>query len=120
LPYLFTDHAYSELATYHASTAPSFATYLITGEVPPPSRRYGDEMDVDDEEYDEEEDEADIPETKIVLVPEHELECECPLMHALQISLIPFNHLASKSQFTHIFSTYVYALSPSPIRVSLV
>jgi hypothetical protein len=65
---------FSELATYHASSASSSATYLITVEVSPTKR-----MDVDDEEdeygFDEEDEEEDMPEMKIVLVGEDGLEC---------------------------------------------
>jgi hypothetical protein len=47
---------------------------LITGEIPPIKR-----MDVDDEEdeysFDEEDEEEDMPEMKIVLVGEDGLEC---------------------------------------------
>jgi hypothetical protein len=75
--------ARSELAAYHISSAPSCAMYLITGEVPPTRKSYDDEMDVDgdDERYlddydDEEDDEGFMPETKIVLVGEDNLECK--------------------------------------------
>ncbi|KIM74243.1 hypothetical protein PILCRDRAFT_828402 [Piloderma croceum F 1598] len=96
--------AKNELAAYHVSSPPSCATYLIMGEVPPTRKSYDDEMDVDggDEIYlddydDEEDDEGFMPQTKIVLVDEDNLE-------------------SSKSQFSRIFSTYIYALSPAPIR----
>ncbi|KIM86431.1 hypothetical protein PILCRDRAFT_4925 [Piloderma croceum F 1598] len=75
----------------------------MRNEVPPTRKGYDDEMDVDDDDekyldnYDEEEDEGFMPETKIVLVGDDNLE-------------------SSKSQFSCIFSTYIYALSPAPIR----
>ena len=64
----------SELATYHASSAPSSATYLITGEVPPVKRMAVDEEE-DEYGFDEDDEEGDIPEMKIVLVGEDGLEC---------------------------------------------
>jgi len=62
---------YSELAAYHASSASSCATYLITGEVPTARKSFGDEMDVDGDE-----DEVYMPEMRIVLVGDDNLECE--------------------------------------------
>jgi hypothetical protein len=61
----------SDLAAHHVSSAPSCATYLITGEVPPTRNSYDDEIYLDD--YD---DECFMPDTKIVLVGEDNLECE--------------------------------------------
>ena len=63
----------SELAMYHASSASS-ATYLITGEVPPVQRMAVDEEE-DEYGFDEDDEEEDIPEMKIVLVGEDGLEC---------------------------------------------
>jgi hypothetical protein len=71
----------SELASYHAASGSSSATYLITGEVIPVRKVYGDRMDVDGEEYDEDEDDEDdeygvLPETRVLLVSEEKFECE--------------------------------------------
>ena len=78
---------YSVLAAFHASSqssTPCFATYLLTGEVPYTSKRTietGNEMEVDDETAtdvgDDDEADEDVSLTKVVLVPEAELDRMC-------------------------------------------
>jgi len=83
-------------------------------------KSYDDKMDVDsdDEIYldyydDDDDDESFMPETKLVLVGEDNLESAlCPFLPLIQYKP------ASESQFSRIFSPYIYALSPAPIRVS--
>ena len=97
------------------------------GEVPPTKQSYDDEMDVDSDDakyldyYDDEEyDESYMPEKKIVLVGEDNLESAfCPFLPPLyrHTNLIQYKP-ASESQFSRIFFPCIYALSPAPIRVS--
>ncbi|KAG6891184.1 hypothetical protein C0995_008436 [Termitomyces sp. Mi166 len=97
----------SELSIYHEN-APyqsqiSYATYLVCGEIDPP---YVDEMNMDydegkDVEGDFEDDGDDVPQMKLLLVNELDLE----VMRS-----------DAKLQFTRINSIHVYSLSPSPLR----
>jgi hypothetical protein len=119
----------SELAVYHSEHAGSsdagYATYIIGGE-PRVSYLDGirdtDKMAVDDEEMDE--DSEDVPETKITLVREADLESARFLFDPASIipkPLFPIpTFVASKEQYARIHFVHVYSLSPSPIHVSII
>ncbi|CAL1700533.1 unnamed protein product [Somion occarium] len=102
--------AKNELATYHAtpqsSAEQSYATYIISGELfprassQPLSTEDDTQMDVDEpQEGQEDEPEVDsdlVPQVKITLVGEKDLE-------------------QAKTQYARIFSEHIYCLSPSPL-----
>ncbi|KAI0052277.1 hypothetical protein FA95DRAFT_1377918 [Auriscalpium vulgare] len=98
---LHVNDAKNELARFHASSSTGadtpHATYLVSGEPHVSSTEKpadADEMDVDDKD----EDDGDyVPETKIALVAEDDLE-------------------DVKAQYRRIWSLHIYSLSPSPIR----
>ncbi|KAG6897428.1 hypothetical protein C0992_001589 [Termitomyces sp. T32_za158] len=102
---LHVNTAKNELAVYHEN-APyrsqiSYATYLVCGEIDPPDV---DDMNMDygegtDAERDLEDDGDDVPQTKLLLVNEPDLD-------------------DAKSQFTRINSIHIYSLSPSQLRDS--
>ncbi|KAI0279539.1 DNA polymerase subunit Cdc27 [Russula brevipes] len=101
---IHVNQAKNELAHYHSEHAGSLdaahATYIIGGE---PcisyldSVRDADEMTVDHEGTDDGSGSEDVPETKITLISEADLE-------------------TSKEQYTRIHFVHIYSLSPSPIR----
>jgi len=78
-------------------------------------------MAVDGEEMDE--DSEDVPETKITLVREADLESALFLFAPASTIPKPFpipTFVASKEQYAHIHFVHVYSLSPSPIHVSII
>jgi len=77
-------------------------------------------MAIDDEEMDE--DSEDVPETKITLVREADLESARFLFVPASIIPKPFpipTFVASKDQYASIHFVHIYSLSPSPIHVSV-
>ncbi|KAH0582838.1 hypothetical protein H2248_010744 [Termitomyces sp. 'cryptogamus'] len=100
---LHVNTAKNELAIYHENapyrSQTSYATYLVCGEIDP---HYADDLNMDygegkDVDGDFEDDGDDVPQVKLLLVNEPDLE-------------------DAKSQFTRINSIHVYSLSPSPLR----
>ena len=94
----------SELADFHANPDPSassvHATFLLTGELASSRSSHGDGMDVDGDMNAQEEDDGEqVPEVKVTLVGEQDLE-------------------SVKSSYARVFSQHVYCLSPSPVIVS--
>jgi DNA polymerase delta subunit 3 len=114
----------SELAYYHSEHAGSsdagYATYIIGGEPRISylnSVRDEDKMAIDDEEMDE--GSEDVPETKITLVNEADL--ESAIFFSAPANIVPKSPLlASKEQYARIHFVHIYSLSPSPIHVSIV
>ncbi|KAI0755467.1 DNA polymerase subunit Cdc27-domain-containing protein [Irpex lacteus] len=97
---IHVNEAKRELATFYESTQSSeersYATYLISGEAISHARTAPDEsMDVD-MEGPEEDDSEEVPQLKMTLVGEQDLE-------------------AARSGYARIFSEHVYSLSPSPV-----
>ncbi|KAG6886239.1 hypothetical protein C0993_010801 [Termitomyces sp. T159_Od127] len=95
--------AKNELAVYHENapyqSQTSYATYVVCGEIDPP---YVDDMNMGygegkDAEGELEDDGDDVPQVKLLLVNEPDLD-------------------DAKSQFTRINSIHIYSLSPSPLR----
>ena len=83
-------------------------------------------MDVDSDDgryldyYDDEENyESFMPDTKIVLVGEYNLESAfCPFCLLYRHTNLIQYKPALESHFSHIFSPHICALFPAPIRVS--
>jgi hypothetical protein len=80
-------------------------------------------MAIDDEEMDE--DSEDVPETKITLVREADLESAQFFFLFAPASIIPKpfsipTSVASKEQYACIHFVHIYSLSPSPIHVSII
>lgn len=97
---IHVNDAKNELAAYLAETAntdtPSFATYMVSGQIPPLHNNESlvDAMDIT---YDDDNAHQSVIRSKIVLV-----DCD-GLQHA-------------KAQFSRVHSVYVYSLSPSVLR----
>ncbi|KAJ3559182.1 hypothetical protein NM688_g496 [Phlebia brevispora] len=95
-------------SSLHTSEEPAYATYWLSGDVRSESVSKasrqpvnGDSMDIDedvmiDDDEDESEEEEVVPQIKITLVGERELE-------------------AAKSKYLRIHSEHIYCLSPSPV-----
>ncbi len=116
----------SELAVYHSEQAGSsdagYATYIIGGEPHVSyldSVRDTDKMAMDDEEMDE--DSEPVPETKITLVREADLESAQISFRSHEYPYLCSSHsTASKEQYARIHFVHIYSLSPSPIHVSII
>ena len=111
----------SELAEYHFASRETseraYATYLIVGETLRSLLRgvkEENEMDVDGQHP---ADIEDVMQTKVLLVSERDYEGACAFVSLSRATSYTAT-LESKGQFTRIQSTYVYSLSPSPMRVS--
>jgi DNA polymerase delta subunit 3 len=121
------DQFRSELAFYHSEHAGSsdagYATYIIGGEPRISyldSVRDVDKMAIDDEDMDE--GSEYVPETKITLVNETDL--ESAISFFAPASIVPKGLsdylLASKEQYARIHFVHIYSLSPSPVHVSII
>ncbi|KAG1843338.1 DNA polymerase subunit Cdc27-domain-containing protein [Suillus subalutaceus] len=97
---IHVNDAKNELAAYIAETAnsdtPSFATYMVSGQIAP-LHNNGSLVDAMDVGHDDDNAHQPVMHSKIVLV-----DCD-GLQHA-------------KAQFSRIHSVYIYSLSPSVIR----